>query len=287
MAKKKTKKKKFQKPDLKLNNRNKLIAGLVFIFIGIMLFLSIISYFFNWQYDQSNLELTAEGELAHNWGGKLGAWLSHKMVFNGFGIFALMIPYAIVFSGLLIIAKRPFVNHLKRWIWAFIYMYTGAFLLAVLFPDNYLWSGLFGKEIAYFSNHIFGKIGTIIVLLFILLSIISIKFGLDVDKITGFFTRPSRQKSDEYEPKVTEDDEPAIPTQEVGIMEIDDDMVIKTTPDEEETSAVSNKKKILLHNRTKLKKKKIRKCTLKWPVMKKLSKKPNIWLINKGLLIRV
>jgi len=137
MAKKKqTKKKKsVQKADFQLNDRNRLIAGLTLVFIGLLLFVAIISFFFKWKYDQSNLSLTTEGEAAQNLAGKLGAIIGNSFVYKGFGIFALFIPYAVIFSGLLIIAKRPFFNHLKRWLWALIYMYLGAFLLAVIFPS--------------------------------------------------------------------------------------------------------------------------------------------------------
>ncbi len=249
MAKKKQSKKKksLQKPDFKLNDRNRLIAGLVLVFIGLLLFVAIISFFFKWKYDQSNLTITTDGEAAHNLAGKLGAYLGNSLVYKGFGIFALLIPYAISFSGLLIIAKKSFNSHLKRWLWAFIYMYTGAFLLAVVFPSNYLWSGLFGKEIAYFSHQIFGKIGTILVLLLILLTIISIKSGLDAEKIHQFFSGlkfPEKKSKNPDEQVLSNDeiieDEPLIPTQDVGIMSLDDDMVIKNPVEEE--SVISEKK---------------------------------------------
>ncbi len=238
MAKKKqTKKtKSLQKLDFKLNDRNRLLLGLVLVFVGLLLFLAIVSFFFSWKYDQSNLDLTTDGETARNWIGKLGAWLSYQTVYKGFGIFALLIPYATVFSGLLIIAKRPFINHVKRWLWAFIYMYAGAFLMAVLFPNNYIWSGLFGKQIAFFARHIFGNIGSIIVLLFVLTGIVSIKTGLDVNNITAFFkslfkTDKTSWQTDEKE--AVKKDEPIIATHEIGIMKLDDDMVIKTAVKEE------------------------------------------------------
>jgi len=242
MAKKKATKKKKNSKNIhfQFNDRNRLIAGLGLIFVSISLLIAIVSFFFNWKFDQSNLTLSPDGEPAHNLIGKIGAYMGHILVYKGFGLLALLIPYALSFSGLLLIAKKPVINHIRRWFWAFIYMYTGAFLLAMLFPSNYLWSGLFGKEIAYFSKQIFGHIGSIILLLFVLLTIISIKTGLDAHKIQQFFHQFFYKKKaadnslDDFDKKTqVSDDEPLIPTQDVGIMTLDDDMVIKNPVEEE------------------------------------------------------
>ena len=255
MAKKKTsnKKKNIKVSDFQLNDRNRLIAGLLLIFIGLLLFLSIISFFFNWKYDQSNLNMSLDTEPARNLAGKIGAFIGNNLVYKGFGILSLLIPYTTVFSGLLIIAKKPFFNHVKRWFWTFIYMYLGAFLLAVIFPSNYLWSGLFGKEIAYFSHHIFGKAGTVILLLFLLLSLISIKLGLDVEQIKQFFSSLVRSKNSSDNNTGSEDDEALIPTKEVGIMEVDEDMVIKKTFEEEDLEKIDDAKEFQEEKNTDLK----------------------------------
>ena len=239
MAKKKKKstKKILKVPDFQLTDKSKLIFGLTLIFIGFLILISIISFFFYWKYDQSNLNLEMTTEPARNFAGKLGAIIGDKFAYKGFGIFSLIIPYLLVFSGLLVIAKKSFMLHVKHWFWGFIYMYLGAFFLALLFPSNYLWSGLFGKEIAYFSNHIFGKLGTILLFVFLILLVVSIKFGIDIDKIKQFFTQKmSKDNQDKFlvDDELLNDDEPLIPTKDVGIMKLDDDeMVIKNTVEEE------------------------------------------------------
>ncbi len=250
MAKKKQHKKNkiLKKPDFQLNEKNRLIVGLFLVFTGLLLLTAIISFFFNWKYDQSNLNLNLNGEPAHNLAGKAGAYISHILVYKGFGILALLIPYTTIISGLLIIVKKPFINHIKRWFWTFVYMYAGAFLLAVIFPDNYVWSGLFGKEISYFSHQIFGKIGTIVILLFLLTGIISYKSGLHFEQIKTFFDGfiPKKQKTENnLDNELSQEEEPLIPTQDVGIMEMDDEMIIKNPVQEEsikeeETESINN-----------------------------------------------
>jgi len=236
--KKRTKKNRiFQQSNFKLNDRNRLILGFFLVFIGLLMLLSIISFFFTWNYDQSNIELTIQGEEAKNWIGKLGAWVSYQLVYKGFGFFSLVIPITIIYSGLLIIAKKPLLNHVRRWLWSFIYIYTGSFLLAVLFPSNYLWAGLYGKQISFFSHQLFGQIGTIIVLFFIILTIVSIKLGFNVESLKSFIKEPFKTKEKEAnfkeEAEDNENHSNKIPTQEVGIMKIDDELLIKTSNDEE------------------------------------------------------
>ncbi len=242
MAKKTTSKKKktTKKLGVELSERNRLIAGLSLIFIGLLLGIAIISFFFNWKFDQSNLSLSPNGEPAHNLIGKFGAYIGNMLVFNGFGIFSLLIPIATATSGLLLITKRTFIHHVKRWLWTFIYMYAGAFLLALIFPSNYLWSGLYGKQIARFSILLLGKLGSIVLMIFIILTIISIKAGLDAERIYSifhrlFYKKVSSETATESQTNegTTTNDEPAIQTREVGIMNVDDDMIIKPPVEEE------------------------------------------------------
>ncbi len=250
MAKKTTSKKKKngKKPKFQLNDRQRLIAGLSLLFIALLLTIAIISFFFNWKFDQSNLTLTTDGEPARNLIGKLGAFTGNLLVFKGFGIFSLLIPYATAMSGLFLIAKKPLISHVKRWLWAMIYMYAGAFMLALVFPSNYLWSGLYGKEIARFSMLIFGKLGSIVIMIFILLLIISIKAGLDAEKIHKFFHSIFYKKIPVKEPnqsdgKDEETGKPVIETQEVGIMDSEsdnDDLIIENPVEEDKVEETEN-----------------------------------------------
>ena len=249
MAKKTTSKKKksIKKPNFQFNDRDRLVAGLSLMFIGFLIAIAIISFFFNWKFDQSNLTLTSDGEPAHNLIGKLGAFIGNLFVFKGFGLFSLLIPYAIVVSGFMLIEKKAVINHVKLWLWIFIYMYAGAFMLALIFPSNYLWSGLYGKEIAHFSTFIFGKLGSIVIMIFILLTIINIKTGLDAEKIKTFFydifykeVKSETSEVSEEEDNEEENVNQMIETQEVGIMDVDDDLIIKNPVSEETVVETGN-----------------------------------------------
>lgn len=234
--KKKTTKKKPQKLSFKLHDRNRLIFGLLLIFLGLMTFLAIVSFFFHWRFDQSNLHITLSGEPARNFVGKTGAVIGDILVYRGFGLFSLLVPYLFVISGLFLMAKKSLIAYVKQWFWAFIYMYLGAFFLALIFPSNYLWSGLFGKEMVYYAHQIFGNIGTVVLYLFLLFTVLAIKFGLDTETIRNFFekwTKKSPKENIEIDENKLDTDESIIATKPVGIMELDEDMVVKKPVEEE------------------------------------------------------
>jgi len=238
MAKKKKKlvKKKSQKLNFKLHDHNRLILGLLLLFMGLMVFMAIISFFFHWRFDQSNLHITLSGEPAHNFVGKTGAVIGDVLVYRGFGLFAVLIPYLLMISGLFLMAKKNVISYAKQWVWAFVYMYLGAFFLALIFPSNYLWSGLFGKEMTFYAHQIFGNFGTIILWIFLLFIAIAVKFGLDAESIRDFFEKWMHKSPNEnfnIDDDLVSGEETIILTKPVGIMEVDDDMIVKKPVEEE------------------------------------------------------
>ena len=70
--------------------KSKLIIGLLFIFSGIFLLFSSISFYFTGKLDYdlitSNLSVLNAGEEIQNWLGYIGAFVSHYLIFEGFGI---------------------------------------------------------------------------------------------------------------------------------------------------------------------------------------------------------
>src|SRR5258708_5734214 len=77
--------------------------GIFFLLTGIFTFFSIISYCFSWSADQDKFLsssslfdfLFRDQAPVANWGGRLGATLSHILVYNGAGIASLTIGIAI------------------------------------------------------------------------------------------------------------------------------------------------------------------------------------------------
>ncbi|MEC8723718.1 MAG: DNA translocase FtsK 4TM domain-containing protein, partial [Bacteroidota bacterium] len=70
-----------------LSSSQQLVLGSFLILLGIILGLSIVSYFFTGESDQSALnDFTNRSTPTENWLSKSGAWISHFLVFKGFGV---------------------------------------------------------------------------------------------------------------------------------------------------------------------------------------------------------
>jgi len=85
-----------------------LAIGVLFMMISFFLFGSMLSFFFNWQADQSEVSgtfyelLSNDSYKVSNVFGKVGASLSHSLVYRSFGVSAFIIPFLLFRFGLLI-----------------------------------------------------------------------------------------------------------------------------------------------------------------------------------------
>ena len=86
-SKKTTPQKRFSIPQFTLNNSQRLVLGSFLIILGILLFIALLSYLFTGQSDQSVLgDFTSRDATANNWLSKVGAWVSHLLIYKGFDI---------------------------------------------------------------------------------------------------------------------------------------------------------------------------------------------------------
>ena len=115
MAKRTTEKKstsnsktKLKRPSLKLSSQQKLILGSLLIILGVLLFISFVSFLFTGKEDQSLLsEFPSRHVEAKNWGSQFGAKLSECFISKGFGL-----P-SFIFSGLLFLSGVYVTLNLK------------------------------------------------------------------------------------------------------------------------------------------------------------------------------
>ena len=87
----------------------KTIVGTFLILFAIFLCIAFISFFFNWQEDQSTItKLTDKTVRSKNLLGKIGANLSHFFIYQGFGVAAFLISFQIFLTGFYILLKKKF-----------------------------------------------------------------------------------------------------------------------------------------------------------------------------------
>jgi S-DNA-T family DNA segregation ATPase FtsK/SpoIIIE len=167
----------------------RLAAGIFFLIAGIFICFSILSYFFTWQADQDKLIttgglgqfLSAEKAPVANWGGRLGATLSHLLVYQGAGIAAIVIGFWIGSIGLnLVYGKRvvPLMRYLR---WLSILLLVGAPVLAYILPNSgFPWGGAWGNEAISYLNGLMGKAGTGMILAGVIGFFVFVVFALDI-----------------------------------------------------------------------------------------------------------
>ena len=162
------------------SERTHFLFGVVFAFIGLFIFLSMISFLFTGGADQSKVinktyfEITRDAAITiDNWTGALGAIISEKMINNWFGIFSLLIPLFVILMGL---------RWMKVWVGSvtktFIFIALGIIFgsislafISQIFPESFIvWGGKHGNTIENMLESSIGWPG--IVLLIMLFAII-------------------------------------------------------------------------------------------------------------------
>ena len=205
MARKKRKTKSAKKKrSLRLSRQNKVILGSLLVLLSIALFFSFISFYFNWQDDQSLLtEFADRNKEARNLLNKFGAAVSHFFMFKGFGLASMVFPVLLCLTGLYMFLGIDLRGLLTKWIWGLVLLIWLSVSLGFLGAQQPLLGGQIGFEMNDFLQDYTGKIGVMLLLLFGLVVILVRLFGFDPQAVgkafSGFswpaFTRSGGKKS--------------------------------------------------------------------------------------------
>lgn len=205
MAKKKTKTKskakttpKLKKPSFKLSSQQKLIVGSLLIILGILLFIAFLSFFFTGNADQSTLtEFTSRDVKTQNWLNKLGAWVSDLFIKKGFGISSFIFSGLLFLSGVYVTLDINKSRLRRHWIWGtLIAIWISVFF--GFFAHKYdALGGTIGFELNSFFQDYIGKIGTILLLVFILIVYLAIRFKVTGESIAALFKKANKEFRDD------------------------------------------------------------------------------------------
>ncbi len=199
---KKIKKKKPQKAkkgrSFKLSKQNKIILGSLLALFSIALFFSFVSFYFNWQDDQSLLtEFQDRNEQAKNLLNKFGATVSHFFIYKGFGIASIALPILLCLTGLYMFLGFGQKGMLKKWIWVLVFTIWLSIALGFFAYEQPLLGGMVGYEMNDFLQDYIGKIGVLLLLLFGLVFILVRLFKFSPEGIGNYF----KEKSGSLKPK--------------------------------------------------------------------------------------
>ncbi|NNE31075.1 MAG: DNA translocase FtsK [Winogradskyella sp.] len=201
MAKKTTKKKsiskaktkskaKISRPLFTLSNQQKLIIGSLLIIIGVLLFISFLSYIFTGKADQSILNTFPERSEAYkNWASQMGAWVSELFISQGFGISSFIFSGLIFLSGVYITLNLKKGRLTKHWIWGTLIVIWLSIFLGFFSHKYDILGGTIGFEMNHFFQDYIGTIGTVLLLTFGLIVYLAVRFKVTGDSIINLFKR--------------------------------------------------------------------------------------------------
>ncbi len=203
MAKKKTAKpsNKNKSASIKkgISNQQRLILGSFLCIVSILLLISFVSYFFTGTTDQSILtEFTDKEVVAQNWMSKLGAWLSHLFLVESFGVASFIFAFLLLVSGIYVMFNLNKSKLFKLWIWGTINALWLSVCLGFFTDKIDVLGGVMGYEINQLLQIYIGKIGVILLLLFISIVYLAIRFKVTAKDLFGWLKRSKEKISDDF-----------------------------------------------------------------------------------------
>ncbi len=179
---------------LKSKQAKTLIATFLVLF-SIFLGVAFVSFFFSWQEDQSTLHLFVDKSITtKNLLGKVGANLSHFFIYKGFGIAAFLIAYQIGVIGVQIFLRRKFAVIITSINWSLVSMLWLSITFGFFATKYPILGGVVGFEINNYLQTFVGKTGLGIILLFLFLAYLILRYKVTLD---AFIDRIKEKKSNE------------------------------------------------------------------------------------------
>ena len=194
------------------SEKSKLVIGSVFLFFSIFLFFALVSFFFTGKSDfdliTSEISVLSASEEVKNWLGYFGAFISHYLIFEGFGFASLFFVPLFLFFGFRLFFKDFKYSILNLTIICvfFIFWITIllGFLLIILEENSFLsfYSGRIGYNLALLFQNLFG-LATPLILLFSLFVFSIYQFKIHSISLPAF----NKNSSDEDESSYTHQEE--------------------------------------------------------------------------------
>ena len=168
--------------------RREVMVGSFLILVGFLLIISFVSYFFNWQSDQSTIDGFFDKNIqSKNILNKIGAITAHFFIYRLFGLSAFILPSLLTYSGFLLFFNLSKEREVIHWIWALCYMTCLMIFLGFYNDSSPLLSGLVGFEINDFFCTYLGSTGLISILVFTIIIILVVQWKLTPEKVIQFF----------------------------------------------------------------------------------------------------
>ena len=163
----------------------KLVFGIIFMAIALMLCISFVSYLNNWQEDQSQLgSMLDKSVKSSNFLGKLGDWLGNIFIFASFGITAFVIPFLLVVLGSILLG----IKYFKLWKSISHSLFFACWLpvfIGAITKGNGVMSGVYGYQVYDYGVTIIGSFGLWVCIILSIFIYFILEFNLSSESISG------------------------------------------------------------------------------------------------------
>ena len=194
----KTTQKRFSKLKFTLTNSQRLVLGSFLVILGILLFISLLSYLFTGESDQSVIgDFTNRSVQTNNWLSKLGAWISQLLIYKGFGVSSFIFSGLLLLSGISVLANSSKKRLWRNWLWGTLLVIWGSILFGFAFHTAPKLGGVIGYELNILFQDYSGKIGTALLLVFCFIVYIALRFKVGPQQIARLFVRTKNELKSE------------------------------------------------------------------------------------------
>ncbi|PWK19681.1 DNA translocase FtsK [Xanthomarina spongicola] len=196
---KKTSKPKIKAPSFKMSSQQKLILGSFLSILGLLLFVAFVSYIFTGKADQSTLtEFSTRDVKTENWLNKTGAWLSDFFIYRGFGVASFIFSGLLFLSGVFILTNSNLSKLRTHWFWGTFIVIWLSILFGFFANTLDILGGTIGLEMNTFLQDYLGKIGTSLLLVFLLITYLAIRFKVTAETFKNLFQRASKDIKQDF-----------------------------------------------------------------------------------------
>lgn len=178
-------------------------VGLFLIFFSLILFISLVSYIFTWKVDQGEIVsvslksfMSHEGHVS-NLAGRLGAFLSHTLIYVMFGVGAFILPYFFITTGINVTFNKSFFPIRKVAIYTVLSLILLPLFAQFFLPNaEFSVGGGMGKMLYGWLSALLGKVGLGIILIGGLLVYMLYKFRASIQKAWVNYQRHLDEKAE-------------------------------------------------------------------------------------------
>ena len=174
------------------------VVGVTLLIFSAFLLFAFSSFLFTWEVDQNiiNNHWNDPSIKVENWLGKLGAYVSHQFIFNGFGIASFLFIFLSFILGFRILFKSNLLPLGKSFKYATFSIVWISITLTYLLPSTPILGGSFGFQTNLWLSSIIGNIGIILFLILTILIFLVLNFNISFD----FFNANDTEEESDIKP---------------------------------------------------------------------------------------